>query len=209
MGSRSGSRTALVIVDLQQDFCEGGALPVEGGRDLAVRISDYVRACRGDYVLVVTTRDWHEPDGTNGGHFAAPGTDPDFLHTWPVHCVQGTPGAAYVEEFAPLLDVVDAEILQGQGDPGYSAFSGATSDGHTLEDLLAGVEADSVEVVGLATDYCVSATAVDAAANPEREVAVLLDLCREVHSSTALAAVNRMLDAGVVIRYAIPLGADR
>ena len=201
-------RRALIVVDLQQDFCDGGALAVEGGSDVAGLVADYLRVQADAYALVVTTRDWHEGDNDNGGHFAEPGTDPDYLNTWPVHCVQGTPGAEYAPEFAAVLDLVDAEILQGQGEPGYSAFTGATSDGRTLEHVLAQADVDAIEVVGLATDYCVCATAIDAVRHSDREVTVLLDLCRGVSEATTLAAITGMLDAGVTIRHARSASRD-
>lgn len=197
-----GRRRALIVVDLQQDFCDGGALAVEGGSEVAGLVTDYVRGHAEDFALVVTTRDWHEADNDNGDHFAEPGTAPDYLNTWPVHCVQHSPGADYAPEFAAVLDLVDAEILQGQGEPGYSAFTGATSDGLTLEQVLAEADIDVVEVVGLATDYCVCATAIDAARHSGREVTLLLDLCRGVSEATTLAAITGMLDAGVTIRHA-------
>ena len=201
-------RRALIVVDLQQDFCDGGALAVEGGSEVAGLVADYLRVLADAYALVVTTRDWHEGDNDNGGHFAEPGTDPDYLNTWPVHCVQGTPGAEYAPEFAAVLDLVDAEILQGQGEPGYSAFTGATSDGRTLEHVLAQADVDAIDVVGLATDYCVCATAIDAVRHSDREVTVLLDLCRGVSEATTLAAITGMLDAGVTIRHARSASRD-
>ena len=201
-------RRALIVVDLQQDFCDGGALAVEGGSEVAGLVADYLRVLADAYALVVTTRDWHEGDNDNGGHFAEPGTDPDYLNTWPVHCVQHTLGAEYAPEFAAVLDLVDAEILQGQGEPGYSAFTGATSDGRTLEQVLAQADVDVVEVVGLATDYCVCATAIDAVRHSDREVTVLLDLCRGVSEATTLAAITGMLDAGVTIRHARSASRD-
>lgn len=189
--------TALIIVDLQQDFCDGGALAVDGGAEVAGLIADFLREHADDYALVVTTRDWHEADNDNGGHFAAPGTLPDYRTTWPVHCVQHTAGADYSPAFASELGRVDAEILQGQGEPGYSAFTGTTRDGHTLAQLLAHAGIEAVELVGLATDYCVAATAIDAAALPDLTATVRLDLCRGVDDDTTLAALARMREAGV------------
>jgi nicotinamidase/pyrazinamidase len=193
-------RRALIVVDPQRDFCEGGALPVEGGDEVVGLIAGYVENHGEDFAIVVTTRDWHEPDSDNGGHFAAPGSAPDYRITWPVHCVQGTSGADYAPAFAAILDLVDAEILQGQGNPGYSGFHGTTSDGRTLEQVLREADIDDVEVVGLATDYCVSATAIDAASTPGRTVTVVFDLCRGVKVATTNAALSAMLAAGVTIR---------
>lgn len=193
-------RRALIIVGPQRDFCEGGALSIEGGNAVIGLIADYVHDHVGDIALVVTTRDWHEGDSDNGGHFAAPGTAPDYRTTWPIHCVQGTLGADYAPAFVATLDLVDAEILQGQGNPGYSAFSGTTNDGRSLEQVLREADIDDVEVVGLATDYCVSATAIDAASTPGRAVTVVLDLCRGVNDPTTKTALSAMLAAGVTIR---------
>src|SRR5689334_18459113 len=90
---------ALLVVDVQNDFCEGGSLAVAGGLEVGTRISEHLAAHAGDYDLVVASRDWHTPGSTNQGHFAADGEEPDFTTTWPVHCVAGTPGA----EYAPTL----------------------------------------------------------------------------------------------------------
>lgn len=197
----SGHRRALIIIDLQLDFCEGGALPVEGGTEVTGLIADYLRDSRSDFELVVATRDWHAPDNDNGGHFAAPGATPDYRTTWPPHCVQETSGADYVPAFAGSLDLVDAEILQGQGDPGYSAFSGSTRGGRTLAELLESADIDSLTIVGLATDYCVATTAIDAVtAHPTRAVTVPLGLCRGVGADTTAAAIDRMRDAGVLVQ---------
>ena len=140
---------ALVIVDFQNDFTPGGALAVSDGDAIAGRVNELARS--GDYDLVVATRDWHPPDH---GSFAAQGGP------WPPHCVQGTPGA----ELHPSLDraLVDVVIDKGQ-DPeteGYSGFE-ATN----LAELLRERDVDHVTVVGLATDYCVMNTALDALRN--------------------------------------------
>ncbi|MCR2828585.1 isochorismatase family protein, partial [Microbacterium sp. zg.Y909] len=82
---------ALFIVDVQNDFTEGGALGVAGGDAVAVAISRHLAASADQYALIVASRDWHDADGDNGGHFAA--GEPDFVDTWPVHCVAGTEGA--------------------------------------------------------------------------------------------------------------------
>ncbi len=195
---------ALIIVDIQRDFCEGGALPVEGGHSVAHHVADHVRAHRSDYALVVTTRDWHETDNDNGGHFAKPGTEPDFKNTWPVHCLQNSAGAEYAPAIAEILDQVDAEIFKGQGNPGYSGFSGTTTDGRTLEQLLDEASIGAIAIVGLATGFCVCATACDAMKNQTREVTTLLDLCHGVSESTTVTGVTEMLEAGVTMRYADP-----
>lgn len=139
-------RRALVIVDFQNDFTPGGALAVAGGDEIAARINEL--AASGGYDLVVATRDWHPPDH---GSFAEEGG------IWPVHCVQGTPGA----ELHPALDQAHVDVVIDKGqDPeaeGYSGFEDTE-----LERLLRARDIDEVTVVGLATDYCVKNTALDA-----------------------------------------------
>ena len=140
---------ALVIVDFQNDFTPGGALAVRDGDAIAERVEQLARS--GDYDLVVATRDWHPPDH---GSFTAQGG------TWPEHCVQGTPGA----ELHPALDraLVDVVVDKGQ-DPGTEGYSGF--EGTNLAELLRERGVDHVTVVGLATDYCVMNTALDALRN--------------------------------------------
>jgi nicotinamidase/pyrazinamidase len=142
-------RSALVIVDFQNDFTPGGALAVREGDAIAARIDELARS--GDYALVVATRDWHPSDH---GSFAAQGGP------WPEHCVQGTPGA----ELHPALDraLVDVVVDKGQ-DPATEGYSGFEATG--LAELLREREIDHVTVVGLATDYCVKNTALDALRN--------------------------------------------
>jgi nicotinamidase/pyrazinamidase len=139
-------RRALVIVDFQNDFTPGGALAVRDGDAIAARIDELARS--GEYALVVATRDWHPPDH---GSFAAQGGP------WPEHCVQGTPGA----ELHPALDraLVDVVVDKGQ-DPATEGYSGFEATG--LAELLRERDIDEVTVVGLATDYCVKNTALDA-----------------------------------------------
>jgi nicotinamidase/pyrazinamidase len=137
---------ALIIVDFQNDFSPGGALAVRDGDAIAGRVDELARS--GDFDLVVATRDWHPPDH---GSFTAQGGP------WPVHCVQGTDGA----ELHPGLDraLVDVVVDKGQ-DPGTEGYSGF--EGTRLDELLRERGIDDVTVVGLATDYCVKNTALDA-----------------------------------------------
>lgn len=183
---------ALLIVDVQRDFTEGGALGVDGGAAAAAAITEHLRAHGDDYGLVVASRDWHHGDDDNGGHFATDG-DPDFVTTWPVHCVGGTAGA----EYHPALDTsrVDVHVKKGQGVPAYSMFEGETDDGRALADVLAEHDVTDVDVVGIATDYCVRASALDALAGG-REVRVLTDLIAGVAPDSSAAALAELRDAG-------------
>lgn len=157
------TKQALIVVDVQLDFCEGGALAVDGGNAIAERIANYIERYGPTYNSVVFTKDWHEaPPSTNGGHFGDP---PDFVDTWPVHCVMHTPGA----EFHPAIKDVaweyplDHTFYKGTGRPDYSGFQGLNQNNETLTDFLRGHNIGLVDVVGLAGDYCVKQTALDAA----------------------------------------------
>jgi len=186
---------ALIIVDVQNDFCEGGSLAVEGGAELAGAISEYVDAHHGQFDHVVATQDWHIDPGT---HFS---DDPDFVDSWPKHCVAGTRGA----ELHPDLDTeyIQAYFRKGQYTAAYSGFEGllapddavpsgdrkpgampvaggssgsaagagdaeaagsdfaAGEDAIGLDDWLQSHDVEEVVVVGIATDHCVKATALD------------------------------------------------
>jgi nicotinamidase/pyrazinamidase len=181
---------ALIIVDVQNDFCEGGSLPVGGGAEVAAAISRYVAGRRGDYAAIVATRDYHQDPGT---HFAA---EPDYVDTWPPHCVIGTPGA----DFHPDLDTgpVEAVFSKGRHAAAYSGFEGATDEGVALADWLHGHDVDTVDVVGIATDHCVRATALDAAGAGLRTM-VLLDLTAGVAPATTGKALAELRSAGVVL----------
>ena len=143
---------ALVIVDVQNDFCEGGSLAVSGGIATAERIAGYVAAHRDEYAQIVATADWHiDP----GDHWSA---QPDFHHSWPVHCQVGTPGAEFRPEVAPAVRAASAVFRKGQYEAAYSGFEGSTDDGESLTAWLGAHDIDQVDVVGIATDYCVRAT---------------------------------------------------
>lgn len=183
---------ALLIVDVQNDFTEGGALGVDGGAAVAAGISAHLARHPEDYDLVVASRDWHDGDSDNGGHFASGA--PDFVSTWPVHCVAGTPGADY----HPDLDVerIDAHVRKGQGEPAYSAFEGVLDDGESLAGLLAERGVTDLDVAGIATDHCVRASALDAVATGVR-VRVLTDLVAGVAASSSAAALEELRAAGI------------
>jgi len=180
--------SAVLVVDVQNDFCEGGTLAVPGGAAVAAAISQRLTA--GDYDHAVATRDHHiDP----GAHFSAA---PDYVDSWPRHCVAGTRGA----ELHPDLDTtrLDAVFDKGEYTAGYSGFEGRTGgpDGTPLADWLRAQGVDEVEVVGIATDHCVRATALDAA----REgfaTTVRLDLTAAVAAETTSRAVEQLRAAGV------------
>lgn len=177
---------ALIIVDVQNDFCEGGSLPVGGGADVAAAISGHVQ--RGEYAHVVATRDYHVDPG---GHFS---THPDYVDTWPPHCVVGTPGA----EFHPNFDLSSVEEVFSKGEraAAYSGFEAVTGEDVALDEWLRDADVDAVDVVGIATDHCVRATALDAAA-AGFSTRVLLDLTAGVARETTERALARLRDGGV------------
>ncbi|HZG93108.1 MAG TPA: isochorismatase family protein [Mycobacteriales bacterium] len=196
------TRRALLVVDVQNDFCEGGSLPVTGGAQAAADITAHLAQSAGRYATVVASRDWHDADATNDGHFAAAGAAPDYAATWPVHCVAGTTGADY----HPALDVsgVEHHIRKGQGRPAYSMFEGVDDAGTPLSDLLQSLRIDEVDVVGIASDYCVRQTALSAVEQGLR-VRVLTDLCAGVAPDTTDEAYAELRALGADVTTA----ADR
>jgi nicotinamidase/pyrazinamidase len=176
---------ALVVVDYQNDFNPGGALAVAGGDEIAPRVNEL--AASGDFALVVATRDWHPPDH---GSFTEQGG------TWPVHCVAGTPGA----ELHPALDAARVDVIVDKGTDreteGYSGF-----DGTDLAALLRGREVDRVTIVGLATDYCVRHTALDAL-REGFEVTVDAAAVRGVERAAgdSQRALDELREAGAAVR---------
>ncbi|SDN01019.1 isochorismatase family protein [Allokutzneria albata] len=177
---------ALIVVDVQNDFCEGGSLAVNGGAAVAAAISEHMAT--KDYDHVVATRDYHVDPG---GHFSE---TPDYVDSWPVHCVAGTAGAS----FHPELDItrVEAVFSKGAYSAAYSGFEGADATGRTLADWLRARNVDAVDVVGIATDHCVRATALDAA-QEGFAVTVLLGLTAGVSQSTVDTALTALGEAGV------------
>jgi nicotinamidase/pyrazinamidase len=184
-----------MIIDVQNDFTEGGALGVDGGAAVASGITEYLRAHPDVYDAVFASRDWHDADNSNGGHFATDSA-PDFVTTWPVHCVAGTTGAQY----HPALDesLIDIGVRKGQGKPAYSIFEGTTDDGEKVEQKLDELDVTDVDIVGIATDYCVRASALDAL-SAGRHVRVLSDLIAGVAADSSTAALDELRDAGVDI----------
>ncbi|HVW80956.1 MAG TPA: isochorismatase family protein [Mycobacteriales bacterium] len=179
---------ALIVVDVQNDFCEGGSLAVAGGAAVAAGISALLASA--DYPVVVATRDAHRDPGD---HFS---DDPDYVDHWPAHCVVGTAGA----EFHPALDTqrVDAVFDKGAYQAAYSGFEGTGPDGTGLEEWLRAHNVDAVDVVGIATDHCVRATALDAA-KAGFATTVLLDHTAGVAPDTVESALEQLREAGVTL----------
>jgi len=183
---------ALFIIDVQNDFTEGGALGVDGGDAVAAGITAYLQAHPDRYDVVIASRDWHDGDSHNGGHFATD-AEPDYVGTWPVHCVSGTPGA----EYDPGLDerLIDVHVRKGQGRPAYSIFEGTAEDDAAFDTVLDRYGVTDVDVAGIATDYCVRASALDAL-HAGRRVRVLTDLVAGVAPDSSAAALEELRGAG-------------
>ncbi|MEV0784694.1 isochorismatase family protein [Streptomyces sp. NPDC050423] len=185
---------ALIVVDVQNDFCEGGSLAVAGGADVAAAITDLIGEAQPGYRHVVATRDHHiDP----GGHFSSA---PDFEHSWPPHCVAGTEGVGFHPNFAPAVasGSIDAVFDKGAYAAAYSGFEGLDENGVGLAEWLRDRGVTAVDVVGIATDHCVRATALDAV----REgfaTHVLLDLTAGVAEATTDRALTELREAGVAL----------
>jgi nicotinamidase/pyrazinamidase len=182
------SRAALLIVDVQRDFCPGGALPAPGGDRILPGLNRYIADARAHDMPVYASRDWH-PAITN--HFKEYGGE------WPPHCVQGSEGAA----FHPRLELPDDAIVITKGDdperPGYSAFDGRTEAGAPFLDELRQRHIDKLYVTGIATDYCVKASVLDAR-RAGIEVTVLTDAIAPIDARPGDAdrAIAEMIAAG-------------
>ncbi|MFD3663229.1 isochorismatase family protein [Streptomyces sp. NPDC058659] len=187
---------ALIVVDVQNDFCEGGSLAVTGGADVAAAITDLVGQTAGSsYRYVVATRDHHVDPGA---HFAPEGEEPDYATSWPVHCVAGTEGVGFHPNFAPAVasGAIDSVFDKGAYDAAYSGFEGLDENGRTLAEWLRERDVTEVDVVGIATDHCVRATALDAAREGFR-THVLLELTAGVAKATTAKALEELRTAGV------------
>ncbi|WP_326956654.1 isochorismatase family protein [Brevibacterium sp. BRM-1] len=186
---------ALVLVDIQNDFCEGGAMGVDGGIGVAARAGAHALAHRGAYAHIVATADWHiDP----GDHFSA---QPDFVDSWPVHCVADSPGAELRPELGPAVPLIEALFRKGEYEAAYSGFEGTAADGSGLADWLRERGAASLDVAGIATDYCVRATVLDAL-RAGFDVTVLTDLVAGVAPESARRALAEMEAAGATLAEA-------
>lgn len=185
-------RTALLVVDVQNDFCPGGALAVADGNRVVTAINGHLKEAAANRWSVYASRDWHPPV-TN--HFRAHGGE------WPEHCVANTPGAA----FHPALELPPSAIVVSKGqaadDPGYSALDGTTPNGRTLRMRLRDDGVTHLYVGGLATDYCVRRSVLDALA-AGLHVTVLADAIAgvDVNPGDAERAIAVMKEAGATFR---------
>jgi nicotinamidase/pyrazinamidase len=188
-------RKALIVVDVQNDFCPGGSLAVAGGDAVAARISNWIRSGSEQYALVVATMDWHPQPGARHPfpHFS---DDPDFVDTWPPHCVQDTFGAQLHSDLC--LPEGALVVRKGETSAAYSGFEGCDEHGTALSEILRREGIEAVDVVGLATDYCVKATAIDACAHG-LSVHVLDDMVAGVATESAERALAEMRATGIVI----------
>lgn len=184
---------AFIVVDVQNDFCEAGSLPVTGGAQVAKDIAEFLRFHNSDYRSVVASKDFHKPGQDNGKHFA---DTPDYVNTWPAHCLANGYGAEFC---APLHEgYFDHIFYKGQGAPAYSAFEGKTEQGWTLKETLGEYDIDEVEICGLAFDYCVRATALQAAAYGLK-TSVVMDLTAAVNPDNVDTISDELHLAGVVL----------
>jgi nicotinamidase/pyrazinamidase len=189
LNPRKGS-VALIVVDVQRDFCEGGSLAVAGGAAVAGKIADLLNG-EHPYDHVVATRDHHIDPGQ---HFS---TDPDFVDSWPRHCEVGTPGVEFHDALA--FRDFDAVFDKGEYAAAYSGFEGTSADGSGLADWLQARGVEQVDVCGIATDYCVRATALDAARSGFATT-VLLDLTAAVAPDRLDTTLTDLAAAGVDTR---------
>ncbi len=185
---------ALIVVDVQKDFCEGGSIPVKGGAGRAVAIADLVRRADGSYAHIVATRDHHIDPGT---HFSE---QPDFQNSFPEHCVVGGDGGEFHPDFAPAVTAgaIDEVFYKGAYSASKSGFEGSTEDGTSLADWLRARDVSDLDVVGIATDHCVKATALDGV-RAGFAVRVLLDYTAGVAADTTSAAITELRQAGVAL----------
>ncbi|MFC9941784.1 isochorismatase family protein [Streptomyces pratensis] len=191
----------LIVVDVQNDFCEGGSVPVAGGAQIATAIAELVEQAAGrDYRCVVATRDHHIDPGS---HFSE---NPDFRDSFPVHCVAGQQGGEFHPHFAPAATSgkIDAVFFKGAHSASKSGFEGADEQGVPLADWLRARGVEEVDVVGIATDHCVRATALDAVKAGFR-ARVLLDYSVGVAPDTTASTLDDFRRAGVAVSGETPV----
>ncbi|MBP3088157.1 isochorismatase family protein [Corynebacterium sp. sy017] len=184
---------ALVIVDVQNDFCPGGSLATERGGQVAHDIAQLIDTHADRYSHIIATKDWHiDP----GAHFSE---TPDYKDSWPTHCVANSAGAQFHPSLERQAHRIEETFRKGQYSAAYSGFEGTSaSEEQPLAQWLRTRGVEIIDVVGIATDYCVKATVLDALAQG-LEVRILSDLCAPVHEETAQDAIAEMLNAGAQI----------
>lgn len=186
-------KTALLIVDVQNDFCPGGALATARGDEVATRIAELISGTDGqarEYDYVVATQDWHiDP----GAHFSE---NPDFVDSWPEHCVAGSDGAQ-IRRPVPT-DQIDQFFKKGHYTAAYSGFEGVNDADQLLADWLREHDIARLDVCGIATDHCVRATVLDAL-KEGFEVRVLQDMCSPVDDARGADALREMQNAGAAL----------
>jgi nicotinamidase/pyrazinamidase len=187
---------ALILVDVQNDFCPGGSLATQRGSDVATNIAQYLLTHGANYTSIITTQDWHIDPGT---HFS---NNPDYVDTWPVHCVADTNGAALHPALA--TSTIDAAFHKGHYTAAYSGFEGVlagtygTDDAVGLAEWLRDRGINEVDICGIATDHCVRATALDAVKDGF-SVTVIKRLCAPVSEEAGHAALEEMAAAGAAV----------
>jgi len=183
------SQKALLIVDVQNDFCTGGTLAVPDGEAVVPVLNEYIAEFQKRELIILASRDWH-PKHTK--HFKA------FGGLWPEHCVEGTPGAA----FHPKLNLPPETIIISKGvesdQDGYSAFQGIDEEDRDLLSVLQDLDVEEVFVGGLATEYCVKSSVMDAL--QYFKVSLLSDAVKEVNlnAGDAETALTDMIAAGAL-----------
>ena len=190
-----GARRAIIVVDCQNDFCEGGSLAVEGGAAAVDRVAAFLLTNPAD--VVVGTLDAHVDPGS---HFSPV---PDFVDSWPPHCVVGTPGSQPHPNFAPALGCVDMWFAKGAHEAAYSGFEGrSTTTQESMHEYLSRRKVVDVDVVGLATDYCVAATA-RSANDLGYNVRVLSDLCAAVDVGKGVETLAELMEVGIEVASSV------
>ncbi len=185
---------ALLIVDVQPTFCEGGELAVAGGNRIADRIAGYLRGRGVDYQLTVTSQDWHLDPGK---HFS---DRPDFVDSWPPHGLVGTANAELHPSLIAALGAAgaDVRIKKGLHEAAYSAFDGTATDGRTLAAVLTDAGIGELDICGIAESHCVRASALDAL-RAGLTVRLLTDLTVPVTAESGAAARAEIESAGGVL----------
>ncbi|WP_285725290.1 isochorismatase family protein [Psychromicrobium xiongbiense] len=200
-GHQERTATALIAVDIQNDFCEGGSLAVNGGAAVARGVKELLSSATRDYEAVLATEDWHIDPGS---HFAQAPQAPNFIDSWPVHCVAGSPGA---QLHAPLSEAdFQAVFRKGQFSAAYSGFEARSIQGSAqgssqergLDEWLRARGIQAVDIVGLATDHCVRATALDALQHGYR-VRILTGLCAGVDAEASRSALLELEATGAIL----------